>query len=45
MGCNCKNTKKVSQPKQINKTTNRTTTPKTTQRGTVTKRIIRRRPI
>ena len=45
MGCNCKNTKKISQPKQINKSTSKTAAPKTAQRSAVTKRIIRRRPI
>ena len=44
MGCNCKNTKKISQPKQINKSTSKAT-PKTAQKSAVTKRIIRRRPI
>lgn len=45
MGCNCKKTKVVSQPKQINKTTNKSISPRTTQRGTSVKRVIRRRPI
>ena len=44
MGCNCKNTKKTSQPKQINKATSKAT-PKTAQKSAITKRIIRRRPI
>lgn len=44
MGCSCKNTKKISQPKQVNKSTSKSA-PKTAQKSAVTKRIIRRRPI
>lgn len=45
MGCNCKKTKVTSQPKQITKSTNQSISPRTTQRGTSIKRVIRRRPI
>lgn len=45
MGCNCKKTKATSQPKQITKSSNQSISPRTTQRSTSMKRVIRRRPI
>ena len=46
MGCACKKTKISSQqPKQINKSGNKSISPRTTQRSTSVKRVIRRRPI
>ena len=45
MGCNCKNTKKISQPKQVNKSVSKSVSPRTVQKGNSIKRVIRRRPI
>ena len=45
MGCNCKKKTVVSQPKQVTKTVNKSISPRTQQRTTTTKRIIRRRPL
>lgn len=45
MGCNCKSSKKLPQPKQINKTSNRINTSNTINKNSVIKRVIRRRPI
>lgn len=45
MGCACKKTKISSQPKQINKSGDKSISPRTTQRSTSVKRVIRRRPI
>ena len=45
MACACKNSQKISQPKQINKSASKGISPRTVQKNTTNKRIIRRRPI